>query len=651
MSEQIFNGTETGDVNFTSRRRLAAALNNANLGPKFTEVREQVATLMLNRLATISKRMQLNAEPPDPNSPEYKKNQIKSTLNMIGPAAAGAALEYTLKKLNNSSKLTTNQREQFRGKGYIECAKLLLNDGGFVGDGLESFNNVLRQFLLPRYAYLDFDTVVDPRHRVDLECGYPKYITPIMYRYMYDRDDMAAMVNDLYPNETHANEPCIYDEEDEKATSPFEDDLQILIDERNLLQTIYRMDKLSGIGHYGALLIGIDDGKELDQPVAGIDEWGKPTDRDLYGKLIPGLPPSRQLLFMRPFDEYLSFVQQYETNINSPRYGQPVMYNLVFLDMTIDAAGASIGTRLNRRVHWTRVVHCMPNERQSSLVFAIPRMQRVFNRLLDLRKIKGADAEGMWNAGFPGLVFEANPEFVADDPDFDIEEFKKDAREFSETLQRSITLKGIKAYMLSPNLIDPDPHVRVHIQAIAMAMGAPIRMLLGVEEARVSGSQEEILWNKRLGRHIRMNTVPYLYRPVIDRLIAMRLIRGPKPQKNSRPGYFVCWPDLDKPTDEDKANLSLKWTQAMAQYVASGMIHLIDPMDYLTVVLGLRPVDAIRIMDKINLSMLTKVDPSQPAPSARPGAGGVSKGDKEGTTGERQGKVDTADKQIQGGES
>jgi hypothetical protein len=581
-----------------TRQQIAERLNGNNLlSSNFTGMKQQILEHIVNHLAYTVNKFQTPQPEDDPNSPEAKYREAALILNAVGPAAASSAMEYTIARLKTLNQL---KNPSAFGTDYVENLKLLRNEGfSDPRAGISNATDTLRQFLLPRYAYLDFDIIVDPRHMVDKECGYPKFITPIMYRYMYDRDDVAARVVDLYADEIWAAEPCIYDYPDDVET-PFEARLKYYITQRHLLQFMYRMDKLCGVGHYGALLYGIDDGKELDQPVDGIDPMGN---------RMPGFKKEYNLLYLRPFDEYLSFVQQYETNVNSPRYGLPVMYNLVFLDMTIDAAGASIGTRLNRRVHWTRVQHIADNL-HSSLVFGVPRQQRVFNKLLNLRKLYGADAEGLWKAGFPGIAFEVDPSIVADEPDFDKEEFKKEVDEFSNRLAKYITLIGIKAHTLDTQLADPKPHVEIQLQAIASYMNAPLRLFLGSEHSDRGGAAERTMWNKRLGRKIRMFTDPYLVRQIIDRLLAYGML--PPPKNNQ---YCVEWGDLNVSTDEDKANLSLKWTQALSQYVASGAIHLIPPQEYLTVIMGLKPAEALRIIAKVEKlggwAMLLKVDPSQ----------------------------------------
>ncbi len=399
---------------------------------------------------------------------------------------------------------------------------------------------------------------------------------------------------------------------------------------------LYRIDKLAGIGHYGALLLGIDDGMDLEAPI---------EEKDLLDGMRRSVSKKeRQLLYMRPFDEYLSFIHMYETDVMSPRYGLPKFYNLVFLDMTIDAAGASIGTRLNRRVHWSRVVHVADNL-QSSLVFGVPRQQPVFNRLLDLRKIKGGSAEMFWKGAFPGISFEIDPRFVADEPDFDKEKFRKEIEDYANGLSRYLTTLGVSAKSLAPQVADPEKHVRVQIDAIASHSGCPTAIFMGAEEAKFASAQNKLTWNGRLKRRLKTFLEPNAIRNLIDRFIAVGIMPPPSSGR-----YKVGWNDLNTSTDEDKANLALKWTQALSQYVATGIIHLMGIVDYFTIIIGLDPADAIRINNVVEksggLSKLLGVDPAQGAGQngVRQNIAGQDKSPNQGGDKER----DTNDKKTEG---
>lgn len=128
--------------------------------------------------------------------------------------------------------------------------------------------------------------LIDPRRNLDAECGYPETrdLDKDQYRDLFDRDPIANRVVSVYPQETWRCPVSIRETEDQDKTTPFEmawDQLQRAIigdswhqeEKGNIVwEALARADVMSGVGHFGLLLIGIDDGKELFDPVDGIDE-------------------------------------------------------------------------------------------------------------------------------------------------------------------------------------------------------------------------------------------------------------------------------------------------------------------------------------------------------------------------------------------
>ena len=101
--------------------------------------------------------------------------------------------------------------------------------------------------------------------------------------------------------------------------------------------------------------------------------------------------PTRRLLFMRVFPEYLVQVVQYEADIRNPRFGQPLMYWVTLNDPRQPHTGVGLPLA-TVRVHWDRVVHVADNL-QSSEIFGTPRDQPVLNNLLSLEKLYYGSAQ------------------------------------------------------------------------------------------------------------------------------------------------------------------------------------------------------------------------------------------------------------------
>ena len=404
--------------------------------------------------------------------------------------------------------------------------------------------------------------LLNPGKDINYECGYPDTITEQEYKAMYLRNGAAKRVVRLLPEETWAMPPEIIENEDANETK-FEKEWKKLEEDKRLFHYLQRIDVLSGIGEFGVLLMGLDDGKQLNEAVEGINEkTGERIGSRTY-----------QLLYLKPFDQTVVTVKTKEVDVTSPRYGSPLTYQI---DFEVQTAGSG-RSKSSQIVHWTRLLH-VADGRDSSEIYGTPRMQPVYNRLLDLRKILGGSGEMFWKGGFPGLSFETQPE-PGDSP-MDTDSLKDQMELYMAGLQRYLATEGISVKSLAPQVASPKDHVEINMRNIAISLGIPYRIFLGTEEAKLASSQDIRTWNKRVSQRQNNYVSPYVIRPFIDRLMVLGIL-------SEVDEYTVNWPDLNAPTDEDKANIASTLTEALAKYVTGGVDALIPPMEYLTVVLGM----------------------------------------------------------------
>lgn len=402
--------------------------------------------------------------------------------------------------------------------------------------------------------------MLDPRRDIDIECGYPKTLTPLEYRLIYDREGIGTRVVSIYPEESWALDPLIYETEDSNETE-FEKEWNELQTKMNLFHYLQRIDELSGIGRYGIILLGIDDGNELNIPIEGINEYGQKEGNSQY-----------KLLYVRVFDESVVEIVSREMNIQSPRYNLPVMYSVKFED-----GSGEVGEISTKNVHWTRVIHIADNRKMSE-IYGVPRMQTVFNRLLDIRKVLSGSGEMFWKGAFPGYSFEVNPEVAG--AELNTASLKTQFDNYMNGLQRYLATKGVTVKSLSPQVADPKSHIDVELKVISIILGIPARIFFGSEEAKLASSQDIRTWNKRLARRQNKYLSPMLIRPFIDRLISFGILPEPKE-------YIIDWPDLNTVTDEEKAEVALKRTEALTKYVQGGVNQLVPPREYFIQILEL----------------------------------------------------------------
>jgi len=440
--------------------------------------------------------------------------------------------------------------------------------------------NMVSNEVVSRSALLN--KLIDPRRDIDDECGYPKSITTDMYRLLYDREGIATRVVQIFPEESWADDPRIIENEDTDNTE-FEEAWAQVERDKNLNFYMMKADELSGIGRFGIILLGINDGKELNKPVEGINERGERTGNQNY-----------ELLYLRAFDESVLKIEACENDVTNPRYGKPIMYSVTFEENTASSKnGGDLGsvksTGKEIKVHWTRCIHIADN-RKSSEVYGIPRMQSLFNRLYDLRKIMGGSGEMFWKGGFPGYAFEMDPN-AKSPTDEENTAITEQITSYANGLQRYLRLQGISVNSLNPQVAEPKAHVDVQLEIIAIAMGVPKRIFMGSEQAKLASEKDIENWNKRVKRRQNKYLSPYVVRPLIERLIAFGIL----PEVEN---YFIEWPDLATPSERDKAEVLKAQVEAFSKYVGGNVDMLIPPEVFFKMFMGLSEAEIKEIMDQ-----------------------------------------------------
>jgi hypothetical protein len=439
-------------------------------------------------------------------------------------------------------------------------------------------------------------TLLDRRRDINDECGWPhEEPTAHEYKDLYDRNAIAGRVVECLPKESWQVTPWVYESSDTNVVTDFERAWDALgsslrgkswfKEEQGSLIWDYlmRADILSGIGQYGVILLGFDDGQtDLSQPV---------------------LPkPGMKLLYMRVFPESLAPVTSWDTNDYSPRKGMPLTYMITYNDPKDRQSGIGV-TTATRTVHYTRIVHIADNL-GSSEVLGMPRMRQVLNNILDCQKVTGGSAEMYWQGALPGISIETLPQ-LGGDVEVDVDSLRDSMELFFNGLQRYLQLTGQTAKTLAPTVVDPSPQVAIQIEQICIKLGIPVRIFKGSERGELASTQDDDAWNDRLVHRENLYLTPRVIVPVVDRLIWAGVLPEPQsdPDTGEEGGYCVEWPDLTSRSDTEKADVAVKRTSAMAQYVQSGAEQLMKPLDFLVHILDFSEEEAEAILTTLEESM------------------------------------------------
>lgn len=448
-----------------------------------------------------------------------------------------------------------------------------------VHDIVENLTTIRRE--IPR-------TLFDPRRDINDECGFPQTseITDEMYRELYDREPVATRVVEILPDECWKVQPTIFETDNPEEDTEFEQAWRELAktigreeswyegEKSNpIWELLRRADIMSGIGSYGVILLGLDDGRELYEPA-------EPRE-------------GQQLIFASVYDKSLVEVSEWEADKGNKRYGWPTTYEIKFNDPR-ENSGDSVqrpGDIETNRVHWTRVVHIADGIRSNEII-GTPRQRPVFNNIYNLRKLYGGSAEMYWKGAFPGYSLKADKDIALAGLLPTPSEIRSEMEKIMNGLQRYMGMAGLTMESLAPQVVDPTPQINTQIEAICIKLNCPKRKFVGSERGELASGQDESDWNDTIAGRQNGYVTPRIIVKFHNRLIALGVLPIPK-------SYGVKWPDITKIEAEKKADVAVKLTDAMVKYVSGGVEALIAPIDFLTEIIGLTEEEAIGIMENV----------------------------------------------------
>ena len=399
--------------------------------------------------------------------------------------------------------------------------------------------------------------------------GYPFVLTFDDYEARYNRQDVAKRIITAPVNAAWRKKPTLTENED-KPTK-FEERWEELVKDYKIYQYLTRVDRMSGIGQFAVLLVGLADGQEDLTKEAG---------------------KAKALLYLRPYKENNIEVKVWETEVTNERYGLPRIYTLT--TSTTEGATKPID------VHYSRIIH-VAEDLDENDIYGTPKLKNVYNRLQDLELVAGGSAEMFWRGAFPGLGFMADAD--ADMKTMDTTAFETEIENYVHGLKRYMKLQGMNIEALAQQVADPKGHVDVLISIIAGATGIPKRMLLGSERGELASSQDERAWNDRVDERRKDHCEPTILRPLIDLFIKVDILPEPSEQ------YVVEWPDISAPTEKDEAETSTIRTEALAKYVSSpGDNMIVPPEMFMSKFLGLTEDEIAQALEMIETMKKEEAD-------------------------------------------
>ncbi len=306
-----------------------------------------------------------------------------------------------------------------------------------------------------------------------------------------------------------------------------------------------------GIGQYGVLLLGFDDGADFMQEVT----------------------KAGRLLYLQPYSETNAKIKTWEEDQGDERYGQPKTYSITL-------ASANKLSKASVAVHHSRVIHVAEGTTEND-IYGTPRLKAVFNRLQNLELVIGGSAEMFWRGAFPGYAFKEQKDYELDTQA--MSDLQDELELYMHDLQRYLRLKGVDLEELAMQVASPKDHVEVILDLISGATDIPKRILIGSERGELASSQDEKNWATRIDERRKDFAEPMILRPLIDRLIRLEVIARPR-----NDSYSVEWPPIVVPSEKDEAEVGKAKAEALNKYVSGiGAEQILPPELFLRLILGL----------------------------------------------------------------
>ncbi len=401
--------------------------------------------------------------------------------------------------------------------------------------------------------------------------GYPDRLTFQNFYSQYRRHDLAKAIIDKPIEYTWRGDLTILEADDE--TTLLEQEWMDMLRQLKLKSVFSRIDRLASLGRYGVILLGFDDTRtpaDFSQPPSG----------------------NRKLVYVRPLAETQALVDSTETNPTMERYGMPTFYEL---------QGES-----PIRIHYSRVIH-IPSEVLDDEVYGIPRLEAVYNRLMDLEKIIGGSAEMFWRGAYPGYQ-------GAVEDDFNLsperkEQLQEQLQEYEHGLRRFLINKGITLEALRSEVADPAGHVDVQLQMISASTGIPKRILVGSERGELASSEDQNNWFDKVESRREDFAETWIVRPFIERCIEFGALSKPKKEQ-----FTIEWTELRSIGKKEQAEVGLTRSRSIGEYAKEPTaMDVLPPDSFYKLILQLSDEEISIIQQERNKMIADESDDFQDA--------------------------------------
>jgi len=299
--------------------------------------------------------------------------------------------------------------------------------------------------------------------------GYPDELQWEDFFELYRRHGIATRLTRGIARSCWRDVPTI--EIDEKPVMV--EELNALI-RKKLFRKLEQADTLNRIGRFSVMFVGIPDGNDPAMPL------GRARGKDAINSV-----------FFQAYSERGTEVVQWETDVASPRFGMPVVYQLNVIGVENERLRSDTTTR---NVHWTRIVHLAEDALDNDLE-GLSSLEPVYNFIIDLIKSEGGSSEAYWRNARRVLAFQVRKGYGNATPE-QLTQLRTDIEEFTNGWRDGLHLGNVDVQQLETSHADPKETILGAFKLISGSTGIPMRILTGEGGGQTAGNEDKASYNQ-----------------------------------------------------------------------------------------------------------------------------------------------------------
>lgn len=361
--------------------------------------------------------------------------------------------------------------------------------------------------------------------------GYDRRIHYLGMKARYERQDIASRIIDMPADAIWTDPPEVGN------LGKFETMFTDMVEDNDLWQIFNRADKLSGMGAYSAILVGLTDGQKLDVPV-------QPGNSNL------------KVAYLQPYGEMSMLVEQVVNDNMNPRFGKPEFYLLKATNIMATGRVIQNVAVSNSRVHHSRIIHVAESVLEDE-VYGHPRLAQVYNLLDDFLKVGGGSAEVYWLNARAGLHVDIDKEMQVDPTDESA--LTDEVDEYINNMRRVIRTRGVKVNTLNTTLADPRGTFAILLSLLSAATGIPQRILIGSEAGQLASAQDRANWASYVQQRRINYAEPRVLKPFFRKMTDYGFM-----DKKDLKNITLDWPEAFKLSPLERSQTSAQQARSAA---------------------------------------------------------------------------------------